>query len=37
MVLLKKKGATKRDAVLMTLVYLAFLVYIIGVGFNLFV
>lgn len=37
MVLLKKKGATKKDAVLMALVYLAFLIYIIGVGFKLFI
>ncbi|MCM1992821.1 sodium:calcium antiporter [Oceanirhabdus seepicola] len=36
MVLLKKKGATKKDALLMTVVYLAFLVYIIGVATNLF-
>ena len=36
MVLLKKKGATKKDAVIMSVVYLAFLAYIIGVGINLF-
>lgn len=35
MVLLKKKGATKKDAVLMSVVYGAFLLYIIAVGFNL--
>lgn len=36
LVLLKKKGAKKKDAIMMTIVYLVFLVYIIGVGFKIF-
>lgn len=36
LVLLKKKGANKKDAIMMSIVYLVFLVYIIGVGFKIF-